>query len=204
MEYEQFTQNITNLPQTTSTSISTQKFDPKKYTTDQLGNIRFDFLFSYWMTIWFFLYWFVPKTKPSVSPITHTFYEWMNPILVFFLGLGENAFTFALLAYYRKNTTILLKFMAMMLFTKFLPILLLWNHPFHFLANFVIGSIVFLLYNLYLTWNGTDIYNIYSRTFTSLLEDKDLTPLYTITKTAIAFFSGKSPDTKSDFTRIVS
>jgi hypothetical protein len=198
MDYDKHNHTITRLPQT----ASSQLFDPHKYTTDKTGHIRFDFLFSDWMTIWFLLYWFLPKTKRSVSPITHAAYEWMNPLLVYFLGFGENIFTFALLVYYCKSPTILLKFATMILISKFLPIVLLWNRPFHAFFNFILGILVFLIYNLYLVWNETNIVDIYSRTFTSLLEDKNLTPLYTFANTAIAFFSGKSPNTIPDFTRL--
>lgn len=198
MNYNENINRITNLPQT----ASSKPFDPQKYTTDEMGNIRFDFLFSGWMTVWFLLYWFLPKTKRSTSPITYTAYEWMNPLLVFLLGVWENIFTFALLVYYRKSSTILFKFAVVILISKILPIMLLWNRPFHAVFNLALGVLVFLIYNLYLIWNKTNIVNIYSRTFTSLLEDKDKTPLYTIANTVIAFFSGKSPKVEPDFARL--
>ena len=198
MDYDKHDHTITRLPKT----ASSQLFDPHKYTTDKTGHIRFDFLFSDWMIIWFLLYWFLPKVKRSVSPITHTIYEWMNPLLVFFLGFGENIFTFMLLVYYHKSPTILLKFVGMMLISKILPIVLLWNRPFHTFVNLALGLLVFLIYNIYLAWNETNIVDIYSRTFTSLLEDKDLTPLYTIANTAVAFFTSKSPNTTPDFARL--
>ena len=40
-------------------------YNPKKYTVDKTGNIRFDFLFSYWILIWFIIYYFInpPDSK---------------------------------------------------------------------------------------------------------------------------------------------
>lgn len=200
MNYTHFDRFITKLPYTeTALQYRNLPLDPSK---DKNGYIRFDFVFSYWIYVWFLLYWFVPKTKPSKSSTTHFIYEWMNPMVFFFIGFGENAFTLALLWYYTNNTTILFKYTAMMFFVKLLPIIILWNRPIHWFVNLVIGSIAFILYNVYLAWNGTNIVDVYSRTFTSLLEDKDQTPLYSFTKAAIAFFTSKSPDAKPDFARL--
>lgn len=163
-------------------------YDHRKYTTDKEGRIRFDFLFSDWMIIWFVCYYFLPTKYTNKYPITRFFHQEFNPLLAFLLGAIENAFTLIMIIVYTRDAKMTLKYLIMMTFAKVLPIYLLWNRPFHWIHNIVVLIIIFGIYNIYLLANDTNMFHVYERTFTSILEDRDQTPIYSFAKSVISFF----------------
>lgn len=150
-------------------------------TRDKRGIIRFDFLFSYWMFIWFVLYYFLP-THTQNTPITTVFKQYGNPLYVFYLGILENLATLTLIFLYNPNIKLVLKYIAMMCVTKVYPAYLLYYLPTNWKMNLVAFVFVFIIYNVYLLFNDTNIYEIYENTVTSIIYDRDLTPLYAYTK----------------------
>lgn len=161
------------------------KYDPRKYTTDAYGNIRFDFLFSDWMMIWFVCYYFLPTNLSRNSPLTRFFVAEFNPLLAFILGAVENILTLIYIFIQTQNIKMSLKYLLMLSFAKILPIYLLWDAPFNVIRSSVVLCIVFGMYNVYLLINGTNIVQVYERTITSILEDKNQTPIYSFVSTVI-------------------
>lgn len=153
-----------------------------KHTTDKHGIIRFDYLFSYWMFLWFVLYYFLPTTTNQTSPITHLFKQYGNPLYVFYLGILENLATLGLLIWYNPSIQLILKYIVMMCITKIYPAYLLQHYPTHWKINVGLFLCVFLIYNMYLIANQTSFYEVYEKTLTSIIYNRDLTPLYAYTK----------------------
>lgn len=159
-------------------------YDPTRYTVDSSGNIRGDYLFSYWIIVWFFAYYFV---KGLVSPI-----------VALILALIENVITFVYLVISGSDVVILMKFLAMMLLIKIAPLWLLMNKRVNWINSAVAFLAVFALYNIYLWMNKTDLIEIYKKTFNSIHSNSDKTPLFKAISSATSFatrsFNISSPD----------
>lgn len=153
-----------------------------KNTIDKHGIIRFDFLFSYWMFVWFIIYYFLPTTIGRNSPITHLFKQYGNPLYVFYLGILENLATLGLLVWYNPDMRLIVKYIIMMCITKVYPAYLLYYLPTNWKINLVLFVFVFGTYNAYLLMNDTSFNEVYEKTLTSIIYDHDLTPLYAYSK----------------------
>lgn len=166
---------------TNMNTYTTQKDGRKRHTIDKNGIIRFDYLFSYWMFVWFVLYYFLP-TYTQNTPITNIFKQYGNPLYVFYLGILENLVTLAFMLWLNPDIQLVLKFVVMMCIMKIYPAYLLYYLPTNWKINIGLFFIVFTIYNVYLFVNDTNIYEIYENTLTSIIYDRDLTPLYAYTK----------------------
>jgi hypothetical protein len=149
-------------------------------TRDKHGYIRPDFLFSYWVYIWFVIYAFIlnyPETKWNKYIINN-----FNPLLALYVALFENLVVFAIVIVYNPEFWLLIKYIAMLLLIKIMPIYILrntdisWAHDVKYLAY------LFLIYNLYLYLEDTDIFSIYNTSVISLLKNQDRTPMMSIFK----------------------
>jgi len=145
-----------------------------KHTIDKRGYIRFDFLFSYWVIIWFIIYYFT-YTK---SWLGQRFAQWGNPKLALILALVENLATLVWIAVVNGDLFILLKYTFMILIVKVLPLYLVWGRPIHVPQDIYVFMGVFVLYNMYLWLNDESLITIYRRTFTSILNRDNKTPLF--------------------------
>jgi len=148
--------------------------DPAKHTLDKHGIIRPDFLFSYWVIMWFLMYYFIPVSSPGkISSFIKTHF---NPLLAIYFAFAENILTLFTLAYRHTPLVILLKYIAMIAILKGIPLYLLRKSRVHWIHDIAVLSGVFLLYLVYLQWNETNLYEIYRRTFTSVRDGKTDTP----------------------------
>ena len=158
--------------------------EPTKNTLDN-GVIRFDFVFSYWILIWFLIYYFA---NPKTSNIAVIIKKYFNPKLAFILGLIENILTLFFLFIFGKSFDIMF-FAGSVVFLKSIPLYLMrydkiiWKND-----SFVLLVIVALYYS-YLRINGTSIYNVYLKTVMSLIERKNQTPMYNLINTK--YFTNK-------------
>lgn len=172
-----------------------QKYNPELHTTDETGQIRFDFLFSDWIFVWFVLFIMLPKEKSkyvSSHPITRFLVQNTNPFAAFVFAIVENVLTLLVILYYNPQPSIIIKFITMMLFSKILPTLYLYYHyPTVWIPNIISLFVIFTIYNLYLYYHSTNVYKIYKRTITSIVEDKDFTPIYKAFNALVALFTGK-------------
>ena len=121
--------------------------------------LRVDFIFSYWVFIWYLLY---------IFRITN-----YNPLFALYLGLFENLFTIGLMLYNRSKYTIL--FLINVLLFKGIPIYTL--RKLSFSVNDVFRTI--LLFCIYLFWvriNDVSILDLGKKHILSLINDKNETP----------------------------
>jgi hypothetical protein len=149
----------------------------EKHTLDKKGNIRFDYLFSDWIFIWFVIYFLAGKTKNS--PVAKFIYENMNPIIGLLVALFENIFLFALILIYNPNLELIFKFLLMMVIVKIIPIVLLYNNTnIRFIENSLSLIIIFTFYNLYLYIEDTNIHDIYKNTTVNVINNDNKTPFF--------------------------
>lgn len=149
--------------------------DSKKYTLDKTGNIRFDYLFSYWIVIWFLIYYFI---QPSHSKIVQFIRNNMNPTIGLLIALLENIITFIFIVNSHFEWWFFFVFIFMMVSIKILPIYLLRNTKIHLIPNIISLISIFFIYNVYLLVNNTNIYEIYDKTIQSFKDGNDQTPLF--------------------------
>ena len=102
--------------------------DPRYHTVDKKGNLRPDFLFSYWIYAWFFIFYFTPDHSPKGTP-SALIKQYMNPTFTLYAAFLENLATLVLMMVYQTQWVVLLKFVAMMAVVKLLPLYLLRNYP---------------------------------------------------------------------------
>jgi Ca2+/H+ antiporter len=161
------------------------KLDPKKYTVDKDGMIRPDFLFSYWIIVWFLLYYFLEKVQKislKNNPITIWIYQNMNPMFALIIGSISSIFTFIYMITVQSDGILLLQYMSMVVLTKFLPIYLLRHSYIDWKQSIFSFIILFIIYLFYLYWNGETLYSIYERTVTSIKSGDHKTPLFFLLK----------------------
>lgn len=135
---------------------------------DSKANIRGDYLFSYWILLWFFIYYF---SKCS---------QCINPIVALLAALIENIITFIYLVISGTDLDILIKFLLMMLLIKIAPLWMLRNSKINWINSTLSFIIIFSTYNVYLWLNQTNLIEIYKRTFQSIHSNSNQTPLFSV------------------------
>ena len=113
---------------------------------------RFDFVFSYWLFVWWIIY-YVFRATP------------FNPKLFLTLGLLENIGLFFFLAPEKRSFFVLVN-----TFIKIIPLYLIWNRPTR-PRDIYAGLTFFLIYIVWLKLNGELIFK--TRTpLTEFIKDK--------------------------------
>jgi len=151
---------------TTATNQTKSKMKPDDF-------IRPDLLFSYWIYLWFFIYYVFHENLPD------NIRKYGNPALIFWIALLENIATFVLLLAKKTDPSILAKYIIMIAILKGVPLYLLRNYKIYFWWNLLRIGILFFLYNVYLLWaNHTDALDIYKKTFKYVQSGDVRTPLF--------------------------
>ena len=119
--------------------------------------MRFDYLFSYWIFVWYLLYFF-RKTK-------------YNPKFILICGIIENIILLFFMIYYKTNAIIILLFIFGMFIIKIIPTYIIWN------TNIKGKDILFTftLFFIYLIWlyiNNKSLYYLYNDTKQVVLNKK--------------------------------
>ena len=161
-----------------SESNESDKLDPSKNTVDKNGVLRFDFLFSNWLLMWFIVYYFTPVK--STSLISQFIRKYMNPTLGFYVAIFENAITLIWFLINNTDTWTLFKFISMVSLLKLLPLYLIQPYKIQWIRDSMVLLSVFIAYNVFLAWNDTNIYEIYERTITSIQHKQNQTPLFSL------------------------
>jgi len=128
--------------------------------------IRPDFIFSYWIFAWFLLYFFKVTTY--------------NPKYLLLLGVLENLMTIIIGLYFRTSTIYIVYFIFIMIIMKVIPLYISWNNKNNFTSlrrDLVASIFIFVLYSLWLHFNGTDVISIQRRIVNSIIEEKNETPI---------------------------
>lgn len=138
--------------------------------------IRPDLLFSYWIYVWFFVFYFAKGDSSVVECLR--FYG--NPLFVMLLAFVENVFTLGMLFLDHVRRDILTNYILMILTIKCVPIYLLRHEKMHVWRDLLVFCVIFLVYNLYLWLNGTNLYEIYKETYQSVSTGNSKTPFFWI------------------------
>jgi len=127
--------------------------------------IRIDFVFSYWILLWFiFYYW---------NLIT------FNPLFALYLGIIHNTILLLLMIYYHSSIESILLFIFNICVIKILPIYLIYRRGNTHIKWRDIGMTIFLLI-LYIIWvsiNHTNVIKEEWKVIHSLFENKKETPM---------------------------
>jgi hypothetical protein len=147
---------------------------------DNMKSIRPDFLLSYWIFAWFLVYYSVdtvsiPNGKTSYTKWIH---DHMNPMISLLFGLSENVFTFIYMIFQNVEFNILLKYFAMMLSIKIIPIYCIRNYPIRLFDNILSFLVIFGIYLIYLYTQGETISCVYTYTFTAIQNILNKTPFF--------------------------
>jgi len=129
--------------------------------------IRTDYLFSYWIFVWFILFYATSLKNPVPSPK-----------LAFIVAIFENIIEIILLSRVNKNPWQILKYFITIFLFKILPIYLMWDIPVVLPRDIYILIGVFLVYNIYLYAMGTSLFEVYKETNQSLEQNQNQTPFY--------------------------
>ena len=124
--------------------------------------LRVDFIFSYWIFLWYLLY---------IFGIVKNY----NPKFAILCGTMENIIIVLLMFYYKTKTILVLLFLIMFLLLKGIPLCTLWNTKIHF--KDVMATI--LLFIIYLTWmifNKKSILDFEKQTTNLILRNKNTLP----------------------------
>jgi len=152
--------------------------DKSKLTLDEKGNLRPDFLFSYWCFAWFIIYYFIDYS--TKSPIGQYIKTQLNPKLALILAFIENFAVFLYMIYLKSDIVNTIRYLVMMIVIKIYPIYLIWSEPIHWSHDIFVLTILFAIYNLWLNINNTSLWKVYKKTFFLIHEGKTETPLFHI------------------------
>jgi len=108
-----------------------------------------------------------------------------NPFIAFIIVAIVNTFICLYLLSYNKNYLGIVVFIILNIIIKVIPIILLLGEPIQIWNNICITVFVFLLYNLYLYYNNTDIFTIYNLTVDSIINNKNNTPVLHLINTPL-------------------
>ena len=129
-----------------------------------------DLLFSYWIYVWFILFYFTKQWSLD-TPIP-------NPHLVFWIALIENLITWIFLVQFHAKYSILLKYLFIILLIKGIPLYLMRKIKVHWIQDLENIVIVFAIYNAYLWLRSTNIIEVYLYVYKSVVKGSSNTPLF--------------------------
>jgi hypothetical protein len=124
---------------------------------------RFDLIFSIWIFIWYLLY--------EGSLITY------NPKIFIIFALLHNIVIMYIIAYY-KQYYILFLFIIIITIIKIIPLWRLRNTEI-ILKDFIFGCILFIIFNIWLLYNNTNILKININLVNNYKNGKINTPIMT-------------------------
>ena len=107
--------------------------------------LRIDFLFSYWIVLWYILY--------ELSIIN------FNPIYWLIIALFFNMINMGVMIYY-KHYMLLFLFIIVIIIIKVIPIWTLRN-TIPTINDFVFGIFLFIIYNFWLLYNNYTFYKAF-------------------------------------------
>jgi hypothetical protein len=140
------------------------------------ATITIDMLFSYWMILWFLLFYFLEPFYPNLR-------KYGNPLLGFYIAWAEHVYLLILWVYSQTlspvtQITSVFSHISILATIKLLPMYLLRNYPIYFWQNILALLAVFILYNIYLYMAyDTNTFEVYQETNNSLLRNENRTPL---------------------------
>lgn len=154
--------------------------------------LRIDFFFSYWIVIWFLIYYFIIKTNLIQDKEKKYFKTNFNPKFALYVALFENLCVFIYLLLHKLNIEIIIKYIIMMLVLKVVPLYLLKEEKIDLPKDLVPVSGLFVIYNFYLAFLKISLYTIYKSTGQYLIKGSNNTPFFHLINSLGSQFSSKS------------
>jgi hypothetical protein len=142
-----------------------------------------DLIFSYWIFIWAVIYYIITIYPSLRFGLSQYIYQSINPIIPLYIILIYSLIEVTVLWYKGVSTVRILEVIAIMFIVKIVWIYLLRNTKILPWENMGVMAILFVIYNLYLYLNNTDIISLYKDVNKSLLDGDNRTPfMYLINK----------------------
>ena len=143
------------------------------------GYVRFDYFFSYWIFIWFVLYY---NIDAFVGQFTTWFKKTANPLLALWFALWFNAYEIVYISSIKFDVILIAKYCMMMFIVKALPIYLLYRKglSINWLNDVFVLVIIYSVYIFYLYANGQDPSKIYEQIEKSLIQGDNKTPMFSL------------------------
>lgn len=123
--------------------------------------IRFDFIFSYWIFIWYLLY--------SIGIIKY------SPKFAILCGIIENFGILFLMIFYGTKLKLILLFTIMFVILKVIPFYTIYKTPIH-INDVIVTILLILLYLAWMTYNHKTLAEFKSGTYDMILHNKITLP----------------------------
>jgi len=134
--------------------------------------IRPDFIFSYWIFVWYLLY---------ISKIVI-----YNPKIFLFLGMIEGILIFCILLSKIPLLSVF-KYFIIISVIKLIPYFTIRNHAIYY-KDIVFSLFLFVIYHIWLFVNGQNMIGIYENLYNSFVHNKQDTPGYILINRIIGIF----------------
>ena len=134
--------------------------------------IRPDFIFSYWIFVWYLLY---------ISKIVI-----YNPKIFLFLGVIEGMIVFCILLTKIPLSSVI-KYFIVISVIKFIPYFTIRNRVIHY-NDIVFSLFLFVIYHIWLFVNEKNMIGIYQNLYNSFVHNKQDTPGYMLVNRVMKFF----------------
>lgn len=148
---------------------------PENYTFKN-GVIRPDFIFSYWIFVWFLIY-FVSNLFFNKNIIP-------SPLLQMYFGFFVSLYGFFYLLFENSNTLSLIKFLVMLTVIKTIPLLttIFLSGTYKINLNYDLKklSILLLIYFVYLVFWNVNVFDVYNYEGISIINNDNKTPFFYI------------------------
>ena len=128
---------------------------------DMTKNPRFDYIFSYWIFLWFLAYIFRITTY--------------NPKWILQVAILENLLYLCLMLYYQNSLLNIGLFLLINFIIKAVPLWLLWN-TFTTKSDLLFGAGLVVLYFLWLTINNINMKNSFLSSYNGIKHNIPVTP----------------------------
>ena len=151
---------------------------PENYTFKN-GVLRPDFIFSYWIFVWFLIY-FVSNIFLNKNIIP-------SPLLEMYIGFFVSLYGFSYLLFENSNTLPIIKFLVMLIVIKAIPLLitiyLSGTYKINLKHDLKKVLILLLIYFVYLVFWNVNVFDVYNYEGISIINNDNKTPFfYLLTK----------------------
>ena len=154
--------------------------------------LRMDYIFSYWIMIWFLIYYFIVKTNLIDSKSKINIQTNFNPKFALYVALFENLCFFIYLLFHKPTNEIIIKYVIMMVVLKVIPLYLLQEEKIVLPKDLIPVSGLFVIYNFYLAFLKTSLYVIYKSSGEYIMKGSSKTPFFNLLQQLGSRFSSKS------------
>lgn len=140
--------------------------------------LRVDLVFSYWILFWYIIYTFR--------------YTQYNPKFLIGLGIFENFIMLMFMFYFNTPFISIIRFIIINIFIKIIPYYSLRNTTIY-LKDIVASIYLFIIYVIWLFINGNNLIELQNKIFTSLIRDKNQTPMMWLFDKIEKYFKNYKP-----------